>query len=256
MDTIDTTVEKLVARIHENHPEGITRDALNATIEELRRRMETKEDVLTRRKNLELLFDTQIERLQHLGVPEQIVEELRKHRGRVLHKAMGMTIDDLHIPFVPIIPLRYIGYHGLMSLVRNGEETGYIPHAVDISKVEDLIKTPNAPYYIYNAGCSIDMSERSETVIRETLETQGRSPFTAVEAICFSIVSSALVQYGVWAFGSYYDHYSISSLCPIPCIFFQNKRLIFSWSQHSYPYSFCVPSCGSRGNELSCLTNS
>lgn len=68
------------------------------------------------------LFDSQIQILRRRGCPEQIVEIFQDQRALVIERAGKMTIGEGNIPFVPVIKPVYLGYYGLVAMVRNGNK--------------------------------------------------------------------------------------------------------------------------------------
>jgi hypothetical protein len=228
------TIEKLVGflrKVPADERNDVFKRAKSQLIEETKRLRE-----------LEKLFDAYIQRLRDRGCPEQILEMAQSQKSEVASRAGSMIIPERHIPFVgPVIIPKYLGYYGLMAMVRNEDREGYTH--LNPSKITDEIKTPDALYWLY------DVEDGEETIMgRGTqdvglLKKQGRSPLTAAEAINLCILIDVLSRHYVGAAGS---SYAGSNAAPYVCLI-SSGRPALCWPCVGDVALKCgLASCGSR----------
>ena len=197
---------------------------------------ETKE---TRRNNFEKLFDSQIATLKNRGVPQQVLESLQDQKSVVIDKASKLTIGNGNIPFIPIVKPEYLGYYGLMSLVRNGQKDDYTD--INLVKITNKVDTPNGLYYIYDVEDGEAMRGKSPEAAEKLLKEKGRSPLTAAEAIALATHTDVLSRHFVDATGSRYDSGSVLYLWLIG----GRPELYYRWADSAYS-EWGSASCGSR----------
>ena len=134
---------------------------------------------------IEKLFDIAIKRLRKLGCPESIVLSFERERQSILEKAWQTRIDSGNIPFVFVIPIKYLGLNGMMGMIRYKGKKGKT--SLDPSKIGDIIETPETPYCIFNVNngsATIGQTfEESESFIKG----RGRRGLTAIETISLLI---------------------------------------------------------------------
>jgi len=206
----------------------------------------TTEAKEAKRKNLEKLFDSQIQTLKDRGCPEQIVELLTRQKSTVLAKASEMTFEDGHIPFIPVIPFTYRSPYDLMAQVRNDNQQGY--NYLNPTAITDKVGSPDKPYYIYDVedGKALlgEIPENAEKILKK----QSRSPLTAAEVIALATHTDVLKEHYVWATGSRYD-----GSYGVPCVFLDNGSrpgLSRGFVGGMDPNDYCGPigsaSCGLR----------
>lgn len=192
-----------------------------------------------RRNNLEQLFDSQIATLKDRGVPQQVLETLQNKKSEVINRASKMTIGAGNIPFIPVIKPNYLGYYGLMSLVRNGAKEGY--SYLDPSVITDKVETPSGLYYIYDVEDGEVMRGKSPETAEKLLKAERRSPLTAAEAIALATHTNVLSRHFVDASGSRYDSYYVPDLW----LSGGRPRLFYSWATYDNS-GWGSASCGSR----------
>ena len=191
------------------------------------------------RNNLEKLFDSQIATLKSRGVPQQVLEALQDKKSAVVDNASKMTIGAGNTPFIPVIKPSYLGYHGLMSLVRNGAKEGYT--YLNPSLITDKVETPNGLYYIYDVEDGETMRGKSPEAAEKLLKEQRRSPLTAAEVIALATHTDVLSRHFVDATGSRYD----SGCVPYGWLVDGRPGLFCSWADDAYS-EWGSASCGSR----------
>lgn len=192
-----------------------------------------------RRNNLEQLFDSQIATLKNRGVPQQVLEALQNKKSAVVDRASSMTIGTGNIPFIPVIKPSYLGYYGLMSLVRNGAKEGYT--YINPSLITDKVETPNGLYYIYDVEDGEAMRGKSPEAAEKLFKENKRSPLTAAEAIALATHTNVLSRHFVDATGSRYD----SDYVPFLWFVFGRPKLVCSWAVYASS-EWGSASCGSR----------
>ena len=193
----------------------------------------------THRNNLEKLFDSQIAILKNRGVPQQVLEALQNKKSPVVDKASKMTIGAGNIPFIPVIKPSYLGYYGLMSLVRNGAKDGYT--YLNPSLITDKVETPNGLYYIYDVEDGETMRGKSPEAAEKLLKEQSRSPLTAAEVIALATHTDVLSRHFVDASGSRCDAGCVPGLW----LGGGRPRLDYGWADYAFS-EWGSASCGSR----------
>lgn len=172
----DQLTEKLVGLFAETDPGNIDEAVAQA------KGQLTQKTKLAKRNDLERLFDSYLDRLTNRGCPKQFLEMAREHKNKVVAKASEMSISEGHIPFVgPIIKAAYLGYYGLMSMVRNGDEEGYTH--LDPSRITDEFPTPDGLYWLYDVEDGEAMRGKVLQDAEKLIKKQGRSGLTAIHLI-------------------------------------------------------------------------
>lgn len=190
----DQLADKLVPLFRDADP-----DKFDEAVEKTKTRLgaETKQ---AHRDDLEKLFDSQIAILTDRGTSEQILEVLQNQKSVVVLKASEMTIGERNIPFLPVIKPAYLGYYGLMAMVRNGSKEGYT--YLKPTAVTDQFDTPNDLYYIYDVEDGETMRGKSPEAAEKIFKKQSRFPLTAAEIINLCILTDVLSRHYVWGSGS------------------------------------------------------
>ena len=198
-----------------------------------------------RRKDLVNLFDSQIETLKDCCTPNEIVAEFNIMKEWVIDKASKMTIGKGNIPFLPIIPSAYLGYYGLISMVRVGLKKGYT--TINPILIKDLIQTPtNGLYYIFDVedGESTRNNNNSPESVIQTSKEQSRSPLIADEIVNLCIITDVLYRHYVYAIGSRFG-----ALDKVPAVYLDGfsgfPGLGWLYTYYSGDH-YGSPSCGSR----------
>ena len=192
----DQLIGKLVALLREADP-----DKFDEAVKEAKNQL-SQEAKKAKREDLEKLFDGQIQTLKDRECPEQIVEMLQNQRSSVLQKASEISFAEGNIPFLPVIKPAYLGYYGLMSMVRNGDKQGYC--YLNPTAITDEIQTPDELYYIYDVeDGEATRGKRPEKAI-DIFKKQSRLALTAAEAVNLCIITDVLSRHYVWAPGSRY----------------------------------------------------
>ncbi len=151
---------------------------------------------------LEACFDNQLKTLERRGVGITVLSKLQEQRSAVIDEAIRIIgglpdeTDDGNFPFIPIIPLTYFGYYGLVTLAMHDAEE-YIQF--DVSEISDVVKTPEEPYYVLNVEDGT--MTRGLTVEKGTkfVIDRERFPLTTVEALSLSLVTDVLTRHDIAA---------------------------------------------------------
>jgi|GEM_PF-6171167 len=125
--------------------EGLTKKNQLAVLEQLIVRVRNLGD--RRVLKLERRFKTQLAKLRRRGVPAYLVKMLEGQEGRVLDTARENGLATHPIPFLPVIPFRYIGVHGQVKMVE--KDVQGIRYDFDPTKLADAWEMPHVPYFIY-----------------------------------------------------------------------------------------------------------
>ncbi|MEK7580163.1 MAG: DUF5701 family protein [Patescibacteria group bacterium] len=147
------------------------------------------------------LFDRQIQTLRDRGCPDQILATFIRQKGQVLAKASTMTFKENRIPFLPIIPFSSLNPSIQMSMVKNGNQTGFIN--LDANEISNVVSVPVQPYYIFDVEDGKDMLGRSVRKAIELIKDMNRSSLIAPEVISLGIQTVVLSKHFVDASGSH-----------------------------------------------------
>lgn len=161
---------------------------------------------VAKRKDLELIFDSQIQKLDDAGMPGAILARLRTQKSAVVEKALAMRFDTKRLPFVPVIPFSYLGPHGQMLFMKTGENPGFT--CINPNMLEDATKTPFFnPYFIFDVGCNMEANPKdsNKSFYMKNVINNPRSPLTAAEVIAFAMQTSVLKITAIGICGSRYD---------------------------------------------------
>ena len=133
---------------------GLTAEEIDNVVTEARQQATVK-TMQERKARFAKLFDSQMETLKSRGCPRVILEAFGNQRDAVLSKAAEMEIPKGHIPFVPVISRTHMSIHGLMLMVRNGDNVGCT--YLDPNEITDKVETPKGSYFIYDVEDGKDM---------------------------------------------------------------------------------------------------
>lgn len=183
-----------------------------------------------RHEELVKFFDAQIAVFENRGVPEQIIRGLRSQKSEVVQKASGMIIGEVNIPFLPVIKPAYLGYYGLMAMVKSGSNAGYTH--MNPAAITDKFETPDGLYYIYDVEDGSATRGISPQDAEKIFKNQLRFPLTVAESISFCILTDVLSHHYLWAAGSRYES---SNLVPSVYLDIDNQpKLDWSDANNSY----------------------
>lgn len=194
-----------------------------------------------RKKDFEYLFDNYLHRLEIRHCPKKILEAANECKKSVIARAKIMIVPEGHIPFVgPIIRPEFIDYDSLMSMVRNGNNKGRI--LLEPTLIADKVLTPFGLYWLYDVEDGEIMRGESPRDAEKFFETEGRSGFTAAEAINFCILTDTLSKHSVDAIASRYGNEA-------PCIYVDTDGpRLRSYSLDVGSSLWGAPSCNGRRN--------
>ncbi|MFA6584853.1 MAG: DUF5701 family protein [Candidatus Paceibacterota bacterium] len=155
---------------------------------------------ITRWKEFDKLFESQIATLIERGVPEPIRRWLRNSKGDVMRHAMEMTLGKWNIPFLPVISLDQRTVYDLMAMIRTTDgKVGYADHSYS---VEDVEKT-SALSYIFDINDGTTSIEANEKNAEKLLAKQNRFPLTITEVVALCVHTDVLSRIGyISALGS------------------------------------------------------
>jgi len=231
----DQLVGKLVTLLQETDP-----DKFDDAVVQARNQL-TAEQKQAKHTDLEKLFDTQIVILKDRDVPEQIIELLQSQKNAVVEKASKMTIGDSNIAFLPVIKPVYLGYYGLMSLVRHESKKGFV--YLNPAAITDQVETPDVLYYIFDVEDGHATLGKNPEAAEEIIKQQKRSPLTAAEVINLCVVTDVLSRHHVLATGSRWV-----SADRAPYVYLEScGRPRLNWAGVGESYDLLgFASCGSR----------
>lgn len=223
---------------------------------------------LAKRNGFRKLFREQIATLEERGCPENILKILRRKEWEVVEKASKMTMRDGNTPFVPVIKLECLGYHGLMSMVRNDEKSGR-PEGDELADISDDMETPRGLYYVYDVSMDDEKTcngksrnNPKDSPPNHADDDMSRSTLTMAEMIALATHDASVFSGNLWALSSRYNDYAFQM--PFICLDENGQPIIrigtrlSAWTitigvHHSFSgYADngkrnIYPSCGSRG---------
>ncbi|MFC1756570.1 DUF5701 family protein [Patescibacteria group bacterium] len=138
-----------------------------------------------RRKQLEELFDAQIQRWKDCGCPGAIVEMLADQKDAVLSRAREMTFGEGNISILSVVPRIYMTIYNQMPMVKNGEKTGFTH--MDPTEITDVVDVPKRPYWIYDVENGEARLGESPEKAEKLIKKEGQSCLTDTEVIAIGI---------------------------------------------------------------------
>lgn len=155
--------------------------------EEVEEILEGRED----KEILEKLFIEQKHKLLDLGYPEALkmdkdsfsakyIEPLRKELGKIPE-----NIPEGNLPFLIVIPDNILDIKKKMSMVKLGQETGYVWKDFDFKELRDAegVKTPEDPYLIFDIENGDKMKGKSADDCVKQFAKENRRGLTTQEGI-------------------------------------------------------------------------
>jgi hypothetical protein len=135
------------------------------------------------------IFEIQLEKLKNqLNCPEVIIEILRSKREQVLTIAENINLSKNVIKFLPVIPVRYMHINTLMRMLSYDDNwllriTRLGASWIDIKNINDIIETPDIPYYIIDIKSGKATIDEVFVKDKELAIGQNRSYLTIAESI-------------------------------------------------------------------------
>ncbi len=229
----DQLKEKLVALFSDTNPDYI-QGAVEAAQNELSRKAKQM-----KRADMERLFDSQIETLKDRGCPEQILEALRNGKQKVLDHAQSITVADGNLPFAPVITPLYLGYHGIVAMVRNNGKSGYT--YLDPRQISDEEKVPTGLYYQFDVEDGANCLGKKPEVSDRDIRSEKRLRSTAAEVVSIGTHTNVLSKHNIDAVGSR------CKSDEVPHLFLNDGRPELDWNYLvSSNVQWGAASCGSR----------
>lgn len=221
---------------------GLFRDTdsgyIDDAVAQAKRQLET-ENKQTKQANFKRLFDSQLTTLKDRGCPSQIIEIFVSGKQKVLDHAQSINMSDGNLPFAPVITPLYLGYHGIMSLVRHNGNSGYTH--LDPGQITDEEKVPTGLYYQFDVENGISRLGKMPEVSDQEIRSEKRLRSTAAEVICIGTHTEVLSKQYMDAVGSRYG----SGGCPF--LFLYDDRPGLGWSGLGGAGNrWGAASCGSR----------
>ena len=165
-------------------------EALDGAVVEAKRQF-VIETTRERRNKLAKLFCSYMEIFRSVQCSKIVWEEINDMQHDVFDRVINMDITQGNIPFAPVITRPYMGVHGLMSMVRNGEDVGYTHF--NPNDIVDDEKVPKRIYFIYNIEPGLATLGMLPTVARDLINDQGRFFHTSDEDIALCILYPKLL---------------------------------------------------------------
>ena len=194
---------------------------------------------MEKRRDLEKLFDSHIATLKYLGCPEQILKALKNGKGKVLNHAESITIAKGNLAFAPVITPLYLGYHGIVSMVRHNGKSGYI--YLDSANIEDVEKVPVHLYYQFDVEDGTKYLGKKPEVSDKLIREEKRLRSTTAEIVSIGTHTDVLSKHYMDAVGSRYGSGGA------PDLFLLDGRSALSCSSLASAFALWgAASCGSR----------
>lgn len=238
----DETLDQKLMTLFQGH----TMAEIDEAVTRVKKQLADEAYKKNRLEDLGKLFDSQIQRLQDRGVPEQIVNRFLVMRDEVVHRASNMIIGIGNIPFIPVITLSVRGVYDLMAMVDEEKINVLI---TDRTTISDTVEVPKSFfYYIYdveNGGSTIGKSPEEALKI---FNEQDRSPLTVAEVSALAVHTDVLSKHYLIAAGSQADCITEVMRASSPT----NDPLCLKIINNQWPRltknngDLGLPSCGSR----------
>lgn len=201
----DQLADKLVGLFREAADQSYIDDA----VAQAKRQLET-ENKRVKLADLEKLFDSQIATLKDRGCPAQIIEALVNDRAKVLNHAQSINIADGNLPFAPVITPLYLGYHGIVAMVRHNGKSGYT--YLDPRQISDEEKVPTGLYYQFDVEDGANRLGKKPEVSDREIRSEKRLRSTAAEVVSIGTHTNVLSKHYMDAVGSHYRSDEVPNL--------------------------------------------
>jgi hypothetical protein len=181
------------------------------------------------------IFQTQLMLLDRLGVQSEILSQFEEQREAVIIKAIAGSRVNM-IPFLPVIPLSYLGFYGLAQLIKTRVEespkelsgTVTLPmvptHTVTsvllpVAQTVPARKSKSLPTekeqrlievaqdhgeargadYIFNVDVGYATRGQSHVDAYREIRDEGRRPALIADSIAIAIHTTALVEFSLYS---------------------------------------------------------
>lgn len=232
-DQKEGLVAKLIAFF-----KGLTQEEIDEVVTEAKKQAKS-EDLQERKEDLANLFDSQMKTLKERDCPKAIIESFQSQKDTVLEKVSKTDVAEGNIPFIPVIPQRYMGIYGLMPMVRNGDKVGYT--YLDPNEITDVAKVHNKPYFIIDVENGKEMLGKSPEKAEKLIKEQKRFCLATEEGIALCVHTDVLSDHYVDCTGSRYGSGRV------PGVFLDDGVPRLGWGcADSSDGGWGSASCGSR----------
>lgn len=189
------------------------------------------------RKDFKAFLESQYKTLEDRSCTEQIIKGFARQQSDVIERLMGMSINKDCIPAIPVIHRSWIGVHGLMQMVKNGDKQGevHLNDPLSIKENSRLEVRPDGLYYIYNVQDGTPTLDEScmsvETIMQNFRERMYGPPYPTLvdETIALCIHTDVLSKHGVYATGA---RYAVDN---VVYIWLNNGRPTLDYAYYDYP---------------------
>jgi hypothetical protein len=190
---------------------GLSKDEIDVVVAEARQ-LANAETTEERKNKLTKFFESHLEKLKSLGVPQAILEGFGNKKDEVVSKMLEIWIDrypretleslakmGIYLG-LPVIPRSYMGIYALMPMVKNGDKIGYT--YLDPNKLTDVVETPKSLYYALDVEDGRAMLDKSPNEAEKIINSQKRSCLIADEVTALGAHTDVLSNHNVDATGS------------------------------------------------------
>lgn len=160
-----------------------------------------------KKEDLEMLFRIQLGQLAQRSCPIRILNKLEKMQDEVVSRALGTTLRENKVPFLPVIPLNYLNLSKQMLMVRRmrGDTPylGYIDRRIQEEYLHDEGGPSEKPYYIvYIEDGTLEKGNTISSLIIRNFRINDPSPQERVmlgicEGISLCIHTNVLSRHAV-----------------------------------------------------------
>lgn len=204
-------------------------------------------------QSIEQLFENQLAILTKRGCPASIVEAFDRSKKQILTHALLITVAEGHISFLPVITPCYLGYHGLMAMVRHNNQSGLVECEVD--RISDTEEVPARLYYIFDVDDGMEWEGRPPEIAHTLICQNKRLPTTTAEILSVARHTDLLEYHPLNAVGSRY------ASDRTPMIWLSVMGTDTDWRAQSFKSKSDTPGLGwwyssspSRGGAPSCVS--
>lgn len=113
----------------------------------------------------EMTFREQIRTMRNRGVPKYLADRFAAQEEATLEKARRLDLEGERMPFIPVIPFRYVGLHGQVRMVK--KDVKGVRYDLDPTLLRHTTEERPDPYYIFGVtdrpdrrgGYQLDIAE-------------------------------------------------------------------------------------------------
>lgn len=179
---------------------------MNKDIDSFIKKVKKQNLIETSKDRLSKKFDEYIKILTELHCPEIIINILSSQKDFVIKKTIRLGLQNEGIPFMPVIPSKYLSFYSLVSMAKR--LCILLEDSLNFNDIKEL-NIPKECYFIYGVEEAKSNKLYSHDDIRDNSKVNKFSGLTITEGVMFYILTDKIpnnyIKSKVCYMGSYYS---------------------------------------------------